>query len=240
MRLALLSDIHGNKHALDAVLADILPRGCDTLACLGDVVGYGGDPAACVATIRKEADIVLLGNHDAVAIGQDSDDEFNPVAQDAIRRTRSLLDEEARAFLANLPRESAVGGVALAHAHPIDGGWPYVFVGQSIADIFEDSAESLMAIGHTHTPGIGNDRDGILKPFHEGAVRLEPELRYLFNVGSVGQPRDRDPRSAYAIVDTDARTFELRRVSYDVVAAQRRILEQGMDPSLAERLVMGA
>jgi diadenosine tetraphosphatase ApaH/serine/threonine PP2A family protein phosphatase len=240
MSIALISDIHGNLHALEAVLRDIEDVGCDEVMCLGDLVGYGGDPEGCVRRIRESCSVVILGNHDAVAAGSLGDESFNEIARDAIRATREMLSEESRRYLAALPESHRIGDVYLTHAHPLPSeSWSYVFPGERLDDIFRHNDAWLMVIGHTHTPGFGCDGFPVLGPFEPGSLTLNPDERCIVNVGSVGQPRDRDPRAAWARLDRESRTLELRRVEYDVAGAQQSIRDRGLPGFLADRLARG-
>jgi diadenosine tetraphosphatase ApaH/serine/threonine PP2A family protein phosphatase len=238
--LALISDIHGNLDALDAVLADVEAVGCEDVRCLGDLVGYGPDPEGCVVRIREVASVALRGNHDAAVVAATDQSTFNEVAHRAIHWTRDQLSEKSTRFLEALPFMQEDGSVLLSHAHPLTPqDWSYVFVGDPLQEIFTATEAEVMAIGHTHFPAVGNDRDRVMVPLGEGSVRLEEGVRYLFNVGSVGQPRDHDIRAAWGLLDLLARTFEIRRVEYDVVRVQQKILDSGLPPFLALRLSQG-
>ncbi len=240
MRYALLSDIHGNLEALAAVLADCRDR-VDALLCLGDVVGYGADPAACVQLVGERCQAVVAGNHEAAVTGRLDLAWFNPYARVAAEWTRRQLSATERAWLAALPLVLTVGEATLAHASPAaPEAWDYL-VGP------EDGFAALGAlstpwgfVGHSHLPrawltGPGR-RDWMPQP---GELVLEPGCRCIVNVGSVGQPRDGDPRAAYAIWDPEARRIVVRRVPYDVAAARRKIVEAGLPRFLADRLVEG-
>jgi len=240
VRLAIFSDIHGNLEALDAVLGDIDAERCDEVWCLGDIVGYGADPAECVARVESRCPVSLLGNHDAVAAGLHDDAGFNELARTAIRWTRSSLGAEALAYLRQLPLVHHDHGVLAAHAHPTEpDGWAYLFPGQDVAEVFDDSTDGVMLVGHSHCPGVANDGEHVIAHLGQGKVALEPDTRYLVNVGSVGQPRDQDARAAWGLLDLDARTYEQRRIEYDLDTAQRKILQAGLPPLLAERLAKG-
>ncbi len=241
MRVAMISDIHGNLDALEAVLSDVTAVGCDEIRCLGDIVGYGADPELCVRRVRDVAIANLLGNHDAVAVGVHSDEAFNELAREAIQWTRAALSPASTAYLRQSPMYQVVDDLFFTHASPLDtgGGWPYVFPGQDVSDIFAGTEARVMFIGHTHVPGVANDQFATLSHLLEGKLELDPERRYLINVGSVGQPRDRDPRAAWGLLDVGAGTYEQRRVEYDIPAAQRKIRDGGLPDLLAERLSRG-
>jgi diadenosine tetraphosphatase ApaH/serine/threonine PP2A family protein phosphatase len=240
VKLALISDIHANLEALEAVLEDVRAAKVSAVRSLGDLVGYGADPDACVARVREVASVSLLGNHDAVAIGERGDAEFNDLARDAIRWTKSMLSAESVSYLRGLPLEHREEDCLFSHAHPVHPEeWTYVFPGQHVEEIFESVSGRLLFVGHTHVSAVANDRANLLHSFPEGKLRLEEGVRYLINVGSVGQPRDRDPRAAWGLLDLEASTYEQRRVEYDVLGAQRRILASGLPGLLADRLERG-
>jgi diadenosine tetraphosphatase ApaH/serine/threonine PP2A family protein phosphatase len=235
-----LSDIHGNLEALDAVLADISGAACDEVWCLGDIVGYGADPSGSVARIRESTDVSLLGNHDAVAAGLHDDAGFNELAQNAIRWTQRALSADDVTYLRQLPLVHRAHGVLAAHAHPTEpDGWAYLFPGQDVAEVFAESTHRVMLVGHSHCPGVANDGEHVIAHLGQGKVALETDHRYLVNVGSVGQPRDQDPRAAWGLLDLDANTYEQRRVEYDLATAQQKILTHGLPSLLAERLAKG-
>jgi len=240
VRIALVSDVHGNLEALTAVLDDIDAAGCDDIRSLGDLVGYGADPEACVRRVRGAVSVSLLGNHDAVAAGARGEAEFNELAKDAIRWTRRALSEESLQYLRGLPHEHVEESCSFSHAHPLHPhDWPYVFPGQDVSDIFAASTARLSFIGHTHVSAIANDRTGVLFAFPQGKLELDRRGRYIINVGSVGQPRDRDRRAAWGLLDLDASTYEQRRVEYDIALAQKKILAEGLPALLADRLERG-
>ncbi len=240
VRIALISDIHGNLEALEAVLADVSRFACDQVHCLGDLVGYGADPEICIERVREIASHCLLGNHDAVAAGIDVDDGFNLVAREAIRWTRDALSEASLVYLKNLPYRYETEDLLFAHAHPfVLKAWPYVLPGDTLGSIFGESTQRCIAVGHTHVPGVGNENRSFFVPVVEGTLEMAAGGRYLFNPGSVGQPRDGNPRASWGLLDRAASTFELRRVPYDVARAREKILAAGLPGFLAERLTGG-
>jgi predicted phosphodiesterase len=240
VRYALISDIHGNLEALEAVLADVRAAACDRVGCLGDIVGYGADPNACVERVREIASVSLLGNHDAAATGIHPDSGFNEIARRAIRRTRVALSESSAAYIRGLPLVHDGGEIHLSHAHPVEPQeFVYVFNGDDLSPLFDATTARILAFGHTHIPGVGDDRERVLNRFASGTVPLLEGTRYVMNVGSVGQPRDHDPRAAWGLLDLHAGTYEQRRVAYDVEQAAKKILRLGLPPVLAERLVRG-
>ena len=252
MRVAVLSDIHANRQALAAVASDIERQGVDEIWCLGDVVGYGASPLECLEWVEKRANLVIKGNHDhAVASGEMA--WFNPVAAQAARWHAQVLSPPDRARLYAWPEEVArrIDGmrILLVHGSPDDPLHEYVRPGDAHAGVRRwDGVADLILMGHTHVPFLASP-DGPHKParpwkgngFHETVqpVATSPASPALLNPGSVGQPRDGDPRASYLILDLDNRTGELRRVAYDVEAAAHAIVEAGLDPALASRLLRG-
>ena len=242
MKIALISDIHANLEALDAVIAQARHEGVGAFACLGDIVGYGADPAACLATVRGLDPVaVIQGNHDAFA-GDDRDlSSFNPNARDAALWTGAQLSGDERAWLADLPLTAEPApGVLLVHATPDDpASWYYVRFRAEAAEALEHQRAPWCFYGHTHVPvAFALHGDDVV--VHDGDRRdLAGADRWLINVGSVGQPRDGDPRAAWTLLDLDTGAATLMRTDYDITAAQRKILAAGLPERLAERLAEG-
>ena len=241
MRYAVLSDVHANLEALEAVLADAAPR-ADGLLCLGDVVGYGADPEACVERLATRGHVLVAGNHEHGVAGLLDLDWFNPWARAAVEWTRARLDDAHRAWLGALPLTAEVGDATLAHASPDrPDEWEYLMSAEDGFAVFGAFATRLCFVGHSHLPGVWSL--GSSGPaFEPGSVEtaLEAGRRYLVNVGSVGQPRDRDPRAAYGLWDLDRGAVAIRRVAYDVGAARAKILASGLPRFLADRLALGS
>ena len=241
MRYAVLSDVHANLEALEAVLADAAPR-ADGVLCLGDVVGYGADPEACVERLATRGHVLVAGNHEHGVAGLLDLDWFNPWARAAVEWTRARLDDAHRAWLGALPLTAEVGDATLAHASPDrPDEWEYLMSAEDGFAVFGAFATRLCFVGHSHRPGVWSL--GSSGPaFEPGSVEiaLEAGRRYLVNVGSVGQPRDRDPRAAYALWDLDRGAVAIRRVAYDVGAARTKILASGLPRFLADRLALGS
>jgi diadenosine tetraphosphatase ApaH/serine/threonine PP2A family protein phosphatase len=242
MRVAVLSDIHSNLRALEAVLASI--GSVDAIWQLGDVVGYGPDPEAVVWRLRESGAIGIKGNHDAAAVGDLSVEDFNADARAAIEWTRARLNEEARAYLAALPEMLVPDGFdfTLAHGSPRDPIWEYLTDTRAARENLSAFATTYCLVGHTHVPLILRQRrihmEG-LAVNAEGRLRLD-ERRAILNPGSVGQPRDGDPGASYMLVDTAAGFATWQRVRYDIEATQAAMLEAGLPPRLARRLSFGA
>ncbi|OGK88542.1 MAG: hypothetical protein A2X52_18170 [Candidatus Rokubacteria bacterium GWC2_70_16] len=246
MRYAVLSDIHGNSQALSAVLADADREGARALVCLGDLVGYGADPVACAEAVGERAAIVVAGNHEHGVLELASLRWFNAVAREAVRWTRAQLSDGVRSYLGSLPLTATLEDATLVHASPRrPEKWDYLLSAEDGFEVFGDFRTPLCFVGHSHCPGVWSL--GAAGPEHAAwftgwpaEVRLAAGRRYVINVGSVGQPRDRDPRAAYALWDLEERLVWIRRVEYDHRAAAARILEAGLPRVLAHRLASGS
>jgi diadenosine tetraphosphatase ApaH/serine/threonine PP2A family protein phosphatase len=242
MRVAVISDIHGNAPALDAVLADVDVQAPDAIWCLGDLVGYGAQPNECVRTVRERADVCLLGNHDLSVLGRLDLDDFTHDAAAAARWTQSVLGPEERAFLDSLEPQSSQPGAELFHASARDPVWEYVLTEDSALASLRVTTEPVVLVGHSHVPLALVEAEGRLQGgLAPGGTEVElAEGRWLLNPGSVGQPRDGDPRAAWLLLDTDAGSASFRRRPYDVEAAQAAIRAAALPEQLAARLTTGA
>jgi diadenosine tetraphosphatase ApaH/serine/threonine PP2A family protein phosphatase len=240
VRYAILSDIHGNLEALRGVLADCREL-ADGVLCLGDTVGYGADPLACVELVAERAQAIVGGNHEHAVAGRLDLRWFNRYARAAAEWTRDRLDDDHRAYLAALPLVTEVGDATLVHASPAHPDeWEYLISAEDGFGAFPHFVTRWCFVGHSHAPGCWSL--GSSGPEHHpgaASVQTEQGRRYIVNVGSVGQPRDRDPRAAYALWDVEAGQVEIRRVSYDLGTARRKILEAGLPRFLADRLAAG-
>jgi diadenosine tetraphosphatase ApaH/serine/threonine PP2A family protein phosphatase len=240
MRVAVVSDIHGNLHALEAVLAALEPEAPDELWCLGDLVGYGARPNECCAVIAARASVCLVGNHDLAVRGTIDLAEFSGDAGAAARWTHDVLSADALAFLNSLEPQGTRAHVALFHGSARDPVWEYVLSDTVALATLELTEEPLVLVGHSHAAlhvQLGGGPTGGLSP-----AGTEVDLdrgRALLNPGSVGQPRDGDPRAAYLLLDLDARTASFRRVDYDIERTQAEIREAGLPETLAARLRIG-
>lgn len=240
MKTAVLSDIHGNLEALSAVLADIREQGIEMIHCLGDIVGYGPNPRECIAEMRS-ADVCILGNHDeAIIIGPDPD-EFGPPALQAALWTRDQLCDADIEFLRSLPRSYREESALLVHGSPNDPTNEYVFPMDvnhpgKMADLF-DRFEQRCFLGHTHLPGVFRISQ-FLSPDELDQSYFMDDEQLMINVGSVGQPRDGDPRSCYVVLENGRLTY--RRVEYDVETTVKKIYRiNQLDNSLGDRLRHG-
>ena len=235
--------MHANGAALAAVLEAVESEGVDELWCLGDTVGYGPDPNETSAVVASRADVALVGNHDLVALGtaEVSVAEFNPDAAAAARWTREQLDESTRSFLSSLSPQARRNGVELFHASAVDPVWDYVLSLEDARRSLAQTDAPLVLVGHTHVPiaATGDERSAA---GGHAAGGYEADLargRWLLNPGSVGQPRDADPRAAYLVLDLDAGRAVFRRVEYDVARTQEAMRAAGLPPALAQRLEYG-
>jgi diadenosine tetraphosphatase ApaH/serine/threonine PP2A family protein phosphatase len=241
MRIAVISDIHANLHALEAVLAGVDADAVDELWCLGDVVGYGPRPNECVALVRERATLCLVGNHDLAVLGALALDQFMGEAGDAARWTQTVLEPEAREFLAGLEPTAQRHGAALVHGSPRDPVWEYVLSTRAAAAAFAATTEQLVLVGHSHVQlAISTDGDRLAGgPARSGdEVELRP-ARQLLNPGSVGQPRDGDPRAAWLVIDTAPGRATFRRSDYPIERTQAEMRERELPELLAERLAHG-
>jgi len=241
-RVAVISDIHANWHALEAVLAAIDAEQPDELWCLGDLVGYGPRPNPCCAAMQERAALCLAGNHDLGVLGQLDLEEFAPDAKASALWTREVLLGESRSYLESLSPKGRQEGAELFHASPRDPIWEYVLTLEAVEAAFELTEEPLVLVGHSHVPlalGLtGGTITGGLAPEATGA-QLGSDSRLLLNPGSVGQPRDGDYRAAWLLLDFGAARASFRRVAYPVEQTQAEIHERGLPSALAERLARG-
>jgi len=237
---AILSDVHANLEALEAVLADIVVRGAVDTVCLGDFVGYGASPNDCIALLRPRIAAAVLGNHDLAALEPAMLEYFNPEAAAAARWTGDALTREHADYLRALPYSVAWSGARLVHASPAEPEqWNYVFSPAEAVDEMGHCDESVCFVGHSHFPGtftVNGERATYTRDAHITGDRAR---RHLIVVPSVGQPRDSDPRTGYLLWDDTAWTFEHVRLDYDVTGAMRRIRSAGLPAHLADRLLWG-
>jgi diadenosine tetraphosphatase ApaH/serine/threonine PP2A family protein phosphatase len=246
VKYLVVSDIHANLQALEAVIAAADPIGWDRVLVLGDLVGYGADPNAVIERVQAlEPEAVIRGNHDKAACGIDDGSNFNQIARYAAAWTADTLQPAYREYLKDLPAGPQVidDVLEICHGAPFDEDH-YIFDATDARRGLGSARRPLCLFGHTHLPVVFEQSPSTLDGFipnerGDTVVELASDMRYLVNVGSVGQPRDGDPRAAFAIYDADARVLLMRRVPYDVQSAQRRILSAGLPASLANRLAIG-
>jgi predicted phosphodiesterase len=241
MRVAVLSDIHSNLSALETVLATL--GSVDAIWHLGDVVGYGPEPQAVIDRLRESGAIGVRGNHDDAAGGGSSIEQFNPDGHRAMEWTRTRIDEATRLYLAGLPERRVPEGSAftLAHGSPRDPIWEYLDAPDAAQQNLPAFDTPYCLVGHTHVPLVFRETRG-----HMQAMLVDPgsrlsldHRRLILNPGSVGQPRDGDPRSSYLVIDTEAGQVTWHRLGYDVGATQAAMTAAGLPPRLARRLSFG-
>lgn len=241
MRIALISDIHGNLEALTAVLRDIERHSIDEIACLGDIVGYGCDPSACLELVRTTCRVKLLGNHDAAVLGRTSTDGYNHTARISAVWTRSIINDRDIAVLSEFPLEHRFENTLLVHASPYQPDqWHYILSPSEATVAFENMSERLCFHGHSHIPTIYSEVPGDM-PRRKAAHDFDPceESRYLINVGSVGQPRDDDPRAGWVCFDTAHDHIDFHRIEYDISLTQSKMTQARMPEALVTRLAVG-
>ena len=244
-RFGLIADVHSNLQALEAVMRWLEEQGVEEIWCLGDVVGYGGDPSACITIVRERCAGTVRGNHDAAAIEPELRDAFNPHARVAIETQAALLDSDERAWLEALPSVIELGDVALLHGSFVDpDGYGYVFGAGDARRELEALSARWSFYGHTHVPdawriGPSGDMDRVPLPPPPAELTLELPGRYLVNPGAVGQPRDGDPRASCAIFERSSGVFRRAALAYDIAAAQSAIRRAGMPEVEAIRLEFG-
>ena len=239
MKYAIIADIHGNLDAFQVVLDDIRAQNATHIVCLGDVVGYNARPKECLKIVRDLNIPTVKGNHDEYCSSDSQLEGFNPHAADAVHWTRNQLDEEEKKWLRELKYTRMAANFTMVHA-TLDAPdrWGYVFDKLAAAASFPYQTTQMCFFGHTHVP-VAFMRDTVVRGGTYSKFKIDPSKKYFINVGAVGQPRDNNPKAAYVIFDMDAGTIELRRLEYDIAAAQAKIREAGLPERLAERLAYG-
>jgi diadenosine tetraphosphatase ApaH/serine/threonine PP2A family protein phosphatase len=243
VRYAVLSDVHGNLEALETVLEEVRRERPDVYLCLGDVVGYGPNPNECASRIQDLGGPVVAGNHDLAAVGALDTSTFSPLARAAIEWTIGVISEDTRRWLVSLPDRLEAPDFLAVHGSPRDPAEEYILDLPTSLAIFSKHPFALCLVGHSHVPGtfvLGADGTVSARSLPVGKdVRLLRSSRYIVNVGSVGQPRDGDPRASYLLLDTEARTVTLRRLPYPIAATQEKMTTRGLPVQLAQRLAVG-
>ena len=239
MKFAIIADIHANLDAFQVVLEDCKKQQVTHYACLGDVVGYNANPKECLDIVRAMNMPCVKGNHDEYCSSEEHLEGFNPAAAEAVNWTRKQLTEDDRQWLRDLKYTRMVTNFTIVHA-TLDGPqrWGYVFDKLAAAASFTYQNTAVCFFGHTHVP-VAFMKDSMVRGGTYSKFKLEQGKKYFVNVGAVGQPRDNNPKAAYVIYDTLEATIELRRLDYDIAAAQKKILAAGLPERLAERLAYG-
>lgn len=241
MPVAVITDVHSNLPALEAVLADAERRGAEEIWCLGDVLGYGAQPDECARLVRERCDACLVGNHDLAVLGALDVESFSEAAAIAVEWTRGEIGEPELEHLRTLSPSGSRSGVGLFHASPRDPVWEYVLSVEQAQACLEVQPESVALIGHSHVALFFGRSGGVVQGEQAAAgTRLDVSAgRWLLNPGSVGQPRDGDPRAAWLELDLEAGAAVYRRVEYDVEAAASAIAAAGLPKRLGDRLFVG-
>jgi predicted phosphodiesterase len=239
MKFAIIADIHGNLDAFQVVLEDCKKQQVTHYACLGDVVGYNANPKECLDIVRAMNMPCVKGNHDEYCSSEEHLEGFNPAAAEAVNWTRTQLSTEDRQWLRDLKYTRMVTNFTIVHA-TLDGPqrWGYVFDKLAAAASFTYQNTAVCFFGHTHVP-VAFMKDSVVRGGTYSKFKTEPGKKYFVNVGAVGQPRDNNPKAAYVVYDTVDGTIEIRRLDYDIAAAQKKILAAGLPERLAERLAYG-
>jgi len=239
MKYAIIADIHSNLEALQVILEDAKKHKVTHYACLGDIVGYNANPRECLDIVREMNIPCVKGNHDEYCSTDDQLEGFNPHAADAVQWTREQLPDQDRHWLSDLKYSRMVANFTIVHA-TLDAPqrWGYVFDKLAAAASFPYQNTQVCFFGHTHVP-VAFMRDSVVRGGTYSKFKIDPAKKYFINVGAVGQPRDNNPKSAYVIYDLEEGTVELRRLEYDIPAAQKKILDAGLPERLAERLEYG-
>ena len=243
MRTAIISDIHSNLEALSAVLYDIETLNIDEVICIGDVIGYGPNPNECINLVSKKCPDILLGNHDAAALDTLSTQNFNINAKRAIEWTNEQLTPDSRSFIEGLPMVKINGEKTFVHSTPYEPKmWYYITSVEEAAFNFQFFNTKFCFVGHTHIPiTISIDKNLNINVSQEEFIDFDKDddTHYLINVGSVGQPRDRNPKASYGVLDMEANTFTIRRVEYDIEKCQQKMRKYKLPEFLVTRLSEG-
>jgi predicted phosphodiesterase len=240
MRIAVISDVHGNLEALRQVLSDIERSGIDAILCLGDNIGYGPEPEAVVQLVRRRKIPCVLGNHELAVLKDKVLDWFNPAAKKSLLITIDMLSDDTMQYLSGLPTCRTAFGCRFVHGFPPDSAVLYLFeISEHVRDrTFRQMAERICFVGHTHELLIvSSDGAGsTYEPLHAGSTSLKPENKYIISVGSVGQPRDGDNRAKYVIFDTSNDAIDVRFIPYDIASVAKKILAAGLPEVHAAKL----
>ena len=241
MKYAFFSDVHANLEALNAVILDFRAEKIDRIFFLGDAVGYGPNPNECVELIGQIAEIKLMGNHDYAALGLMKTNYFNQYAAESMNWTKESLSKKTIEILSDFELTAEIDDIMLVHASPNEPEqWHYILDLDDVEESFRCIDKKICLVGHTHRPFIvSQSEDGNSSISHKTEEKIYDNRRYLINIGSVGQPRDSDPRSCYLIHDTDEKTMRIKRVAYNFDNTQQEMAKLGLPNYLIERLAVG-
>ncbi len=240
MRYGIVSDIHSNLEAFEAVLDALSKEKIDKYICVGDIVGYGADPRACIKKVRQLNIVTVLGNHDAGCIGFTDLSYFNKQAKTAVIWTKEILNQSDLEYLKILRLVIEMGDFALAHG-TLDNPEAFYYMLDRYRALrsFDAMKTRILFVGHSHVPGIFEHRKDNLKYFYQKKIKLSKNAKYIINTGSVGQPRDGNSRASFVIYDTHRDEICIKRIEYDIGKAKEKILKAGLPPMLADRLSKG-
>ena len=241
MRIGIFSDIHGNAEALDIVLKALDYECVDCRICLGDLVGYGPCPNQCIERSEAISDIMILGNHDAAAVGQIDVSRFNEYARIAMDWTREILTPASIKRMKDLPIIEIAHEITWVHATPsLPDKWRYIFTNKDARQNFKEMKTQICFVGHSHAPvAFVQDENDEISVQDANNITFEANRKYIINVGSVGQPRDGDPRASYGVLDTDEGRFHLQRLPYPVKIVQKIMQEKELPQYLIDRIAIG-
>lgn len=241
MRYAIFSDVHSNLEALEAVLNAYKKEAIDKYLCVGDIVGYASNPKECIGRIKQDKIVTVAGNHDWASVGLFSCEYFNALASQAVAWTKLNLGEEDKDFLKSLKLTYKNKDLTIAHGtldNPQD--FNYLTDGYLAQESFKLLETDICFVGHTHVPAIFiQDSSSGIHFWEESFIKIKPQNRYIVNVGSVGQPRDGNPKASYCIYDTEGREIQIKRISYNVELAKNKIIKAGLPQFLGDRLLSG-
>ena len=240
-KLALFSDIHGNLEALTSIIEDARNQGVTNFACLGDLVGYGPDPGGCVAKVQEIGCVCVKGNHDEDASNDRDLWNLSEVARESLTWTRERLSESQKQWLRELPYQKRLGRHMLVHATLDDpSSWQYIHNKFDAQIALSDQKQSLCFFGHTHVPVAYSSDGSLVKTIKKSKINLASDLKYLVNVGSVGQPRDGNPKACYVIFDSTKKTIQYQRVDYNIERVVEELSQAGLSENLSDRLRVAA
>jgi diadenosine tetraphosphatase ApaH/serine/threonine PP2A family protein phosphatase len=240
MRYGIFGDVHGNLEAFQEVVKAYRKENIDSYICVGDIVGYGAEPSQCIDELKRLNATTVCGNHDWAAAGIFPEDYFNPIAKRAIEWTQDVLNKEEKEFLKHLGLVIVVDDFSIVHGSLYRPDFfDYITDTESAYRCLGHMGKELCFVGHSHVPVIFWLEGNELGYTFENYIKIEPEVKYIVNVGSVGQPRDNNPEAAFSIFDTSTNTIEIKRTPYDIEAAKDKILNAGLPARLGYRLLEG-
>jgi predicted phosphodiesterase len=240
MILAVISDVHANLEALEAVMSDIEHQNADKIICLGDIVGYGSDPEACLDLVDKNCAIKLMGNHEHAVMGKMINHHMNQAAQQSISWTLNKLADRYLPMIADLPIDAYSDGIYFVHSSPVEpSNWRYVLTSADAAQAFQSLKTRFCFLGHSHLPMIFSQFEDVIHRQTGHDFQPSDDTRYLINVGAVGQPRDGDSRASYVTYDTNEDDIYFHRVEYDIQKTQQKMRQANLPVMLIERLQAG-